>query len=136
MIVKSTHKKGQNLAERFAEERLRLDIGQDELAKICGVSRNTISYYECGRSAPKVDALAAFMRAGADIHYILIGRREGEPQPVMLSPDEIEVVDGYRASDDPGKEQIRLYIGAVATHCVKMNTSPMYRKRIDRKDSE
>ena len=122
-----------NIAERFSEERSRLEISQDDLAKLCGITRNTIYKYENGKAYPKADVLAAFMKAGADVYYILLGRRVDEPQPVMLAPDEVSVVHGYRASDAAGKEQIRLYVNAVTEHCVRKNTSPLIRKRIDKK---
>ena len=130
-----TEKAG-NLGERFAEERRRLDLDQTELAEICGVRRNTISSYECGESVPKSDALAAFMKLGADIYYILIGRKEGDPQPVMLDPDEIAVVDDYRASDEFGRDEIRSTATRSAARSMVQETSPVYRKRIDKKQPE
>ena len=131
--IVNTMSKILSIAERFSAERRRIQISQEELAEICGVKRGMIGLYERGKSKPNADVLAAFMKAGADVHYILLGRREDEPQPVMLAPDEIEIVDGYRASDDAGKEQIRLYVNAVATHAMVQETSPIYRKRIDKK---
>ena len=65
------------MGARFAEERLRLGLGVQELADLCGVTRQQISRLEKDGNAPGGDLLVAFVGIGADPGYLLLGRRSG-----------------------------------------------------------
>ena len=45
------------VGSRIKEERLKLNLTQEELGKLIGVSKTTISYYENGLEQPKMDKL-------------------------------------------------------------------------------
>ncbi|GAA5784679.1 helix-turn-helix domain-containing protein [Chitiniphilus shinanonensis] len=64
-------------AERMRDERKRLGLGQAEAGAAAGVSREMWSKYERGAAVPGGDALVGFALAGADIQYVLTGRRQG-----------------------------------------------------------
>jgi len=66
------------IAGRLAEERQRLGFSQQKLADLCASNRKSIARYERGENVPGGDFLAAFAAAGADVLYILTGRREGQ----------------------------------------------------------
>lgn len=59
---------------RIQEERKRLDLTIVALAQATGVSKGSQILYEKG-SPPTADYLSALLNLGADIHYILAGKR-------------------------------------------------------------
>lgn len=75
-----------SLGTRFREERERLRLEPNEAQRWCGVSREMISRYENDKATPGGEALAAFARLGADVNYILTGRRAHDGGP--FSPEE------------------------------------------------
>jgi transcriptional regulator with XRE-family HTH domain len=80
-------------AARLKSERTRLSLKQNELASMCGISREMWGKYERGIAVPGGDVLVSFAQAGADIQYILTGEKSGG---VALSRDESELVQHYR----------------------------------------
>lgn len=65
-----------NFSYRLYEERKRLGISQASAAQACGVSREMWGKYERGLAYPGCDIIEKFASCGADITYILTGRRE------------------------------------------------------------
>lgn len=64
-------------ADRFAEERERLEPTQESAALKCGVSREMWGKYERGQAVPGSNILLAFAALGADLQYISSGNRSG-----------------------------------------------------------
>lgn len=60
----------------MTEERTRLGKSRAELAKVCNKSTQAIGQFERGTSLPGSEVLIAYADAGADVLYILTGRRE------------------------------------------------------------
>ncbi|WP_234085332.1 helix-turn-helix domain-containing protein [Azonexus sp. R2A61] len=60
---------------RFREERLRLGFTQGQLAAPLVTTERTIISYEKGSTPPKLDKLILFYGIGADIGYVITGRR-------------------------------------------------------------
>lgn len=85
--------------ERLREERDRLGFTQQEMADRIGVRREMSSKYERGQAVPGGDALTAFAATGGDVQYVLTGQRSSN----ALSPDEAELLAGYRKLDLRGK---------------------------------
>jgi transcriptional regulator with XRE-family HTH domain len=107
------------ISARFRDERARLELSQEEVADICGVSRNAAAAWEKATSIP-ADALAKLFEHGFDPHYIVTGLRysnravkENYPQyfplsdslPAPLSPEEWKVLRRYRALSDAQRQQ-------------------------------
>jgi transcriptional regulator with XRE-family HTH domain len=65
-----------SIGTRLREERLRLGKSQDEFAHLAGVQRRAHIRYEQDERVPDAAYLAAIAAAGADVTYILTGRRE------------------------------------------------------------
>lgn len=65
-----------SVGTRLREERLRLAKSQEELAQMAGVQRRAHIRYEQDERVPDAAYLAAIAAAGADVTYILTGRRE------------------------------------------------------------
>ncbi|EGV2900929.1 TPA: helix-turn-helix transcriptional regulator [Salmonella enterica subsp. salamae] len=80
---------------RLKSERKRLSLNQADAAALCGVSRETWGKYERGAMVPGGDVLLSFALNGANVQYILTGENSGG---VMLTRDEIELIETYRAA--------------------------------------
>ena len=99
-----------NCGERLREERDRLKFTQQEMADRMGVRREMSSKYERGQAVPGGDALAAFATAGGDVQYVLTGQRSS----TALTPDEKELLSGYRGLDIRGKAGVLGMIDGMA----------------------
>lgn len=74
-----TSKKDKNIFlghARLAEARELMGLTQQEAATKYGVSRVTWGQWERGANAPSADALAGLAQDGADVLYILTGKRQ------------------------------------------------------------
>jgi transcriptional regulator with XRE-family HTH domain len=65
----------ENTWERLRSERERLHLTQQQLADAIGISRVSQGNYENGSRNPDMAYLSAIAGAGADVQYILTGRR-------------------------------------------------------------
>jgi transcriptional regulator with XRE-family HTH domain len=64
-----------SIGQRLREERERLNLSQDSLGEALGVDRRVIRNYEGNKTSPRADQLAKMMGLGADILYIVSGKR-------------------------------------------------------------
>jgi transcriptional regulator with XRE-family HTH domain len=67
-----------SVGERLREERLRLGHNQSDFAEIGGVQRRAQVNYEADERSPDAGYLAAIAAQGADIQYVVTGRRQGQ----------------------------------------------------------
>ncbi len=68
---------------RFKEERERLKANQSEVADWCAVAVKTVRRWEQGTPIPS-DKLAVLASHGADVQYILTGKRAAPGRPVAV----------------------------------------------------
>ena len=73
--------------ERLAEERARLGYGQGEFAALAGVGRGAQANYERGLRKPDLSYLERAAAAGADVQYIVTGRRARSEQDLAADLD-------------------------------------------------
>ena len=66
------------IGERLKEERIRLELTQLEMAEKCNVGRQAQVRYEAGERSPDGNYFAAIANVGADVQYILTGKRTGD----------------------------------------------------------
>lgn len=98
--------------KRLQEERQRLGLTQDEFAEIGGVKRRAQINYESGDRCPDGHYFSAIAAAGADVQYILTGKRSLNPpndprnttQQLYLVKSSTEAIeplhlDKYRAAE-------------------------------------
>lgn len=64
-----------SVGARLREERTRLSLSQEKLAAVAGVAKNTAINWEKDASSPTANSLIALGEAGADVLYILTGKR-------------------------------------------------------------
>lgn len=118
----------ENVSDRFRGERLRLGLGHAEVAAICGASRRAVINWEKGAKIP-AEALAALMPKGMDVIYVLAGRTQDAPQPMLLSPDEADLVTSYRALSEEAQGKVRAYLTAALELGVRKGTARGVRKK-------
>lgn len=63
------------LGDRLREERERLGFNQTDFAALAGSTRKTQFNYESGERTPDAAYLAAISAAGADVSYLVTGKR-------------------------------------------------------------
>lgn len=74
--VKGMDSENSHLGSRLREERIRLGFNQLDFAGIAEASKHSQLDWEKNRAAPNARALSAWAVVGADVLYILTGRRE------------------------------------------------------------
>lgn len=100
------------IGARLREERERLKLRQEELAALCDAGASSISNWKNGTSFPNARVLAAFAEAGADVGYILTGRRAARiEEPAAdyqgLTPREAAILDLLRGLGEDGLREIQ-----------------------------
>jgi DNA-binding XRE family transcriptional regulator len=88
---------------RLLEEREKIWQTQQQAADYFGVSRVTWGQCERGNATPSGDVLAGLSDIGADVSYILTGKR---CQPLASSPDEEMLMGAYRRATLAQKQAI------------------------------
>ena len=74
-------------SDRLKEERKRLGLIQDEMARIAGVAKSSYCNYEAGSREPTASFFANIAAAGADVTYILTGERSAGRQPEAIAEE-------------------------------------------------
>ncbi|TFF14626.1 XRE family transcriptional regulator [Pseudomonas sp. BCA14] len=93
------------------EERIRLNLSQEDLAQAGGVNRNTQGTYERGGRNPDTSYLAGVATLGVDTIYVLCGRRF---VGAGLSDDEAKVVANFRSIPEDDQRTIVRILKAMA----------------------
>ena len=88
---------------RLLEEREKIWSTQQQAADYFGVSRVTWGQCERGNATPSGDVLTGLADMGADVNYILTGKRS---YPMASSPDEEMLVGAYRRASLAQKQAI------------------------------
>ena len=81
-----------NIGDRLKEERERLRMTQESFSVAGGAGKRAYIRYEQGERLPDAGFLAALSASGADVLYVLTGRRSA----TALSPEEQTLLSYYR----------------------------------------
>ena len=81
------------IGARLEEERKRLQLSQEMVSTLCGVSREMWGKYERGLSVMGSDVLYNFSLSGADVLYILTGLRN---EQTAKTTQEISLLRAFR----------------------------------------
>lgn len=92
------------IGDRLKEERLRLGFNQADFAAVGGVAKTSQFNYEKGDRSPDAVYLAKVLQAGADVLYIVSGRRV--PAEAVLDPAEASLLSRYRAVGTRDRETV------------------------------
>lgn len=79
-MSKSTFLINENIGVRIKEERLRMNMSQQQIADACGVRRETWGRYESDKLEMGSTVFRAFVALGADMQYIISGIRAQEQE--------------------------------------------------------
>lgn len=88
---------------RLREERARLGLSQPAFAALAGASKGAQQNWEKDAASPNASALIAFAEAGADVLYILTGRRTGEGPELGLFQLTADLAGVRRDLLEPGR---------------------------------
>ena len=94
-----------NIGDRLREERTRISPSQQAFADLCEVSRGTVVAWEKGAQSPNAEVLMRLAVAGADVLYIVTGKRGSESAGV-LSEAESTLLTRWRS----GSPALRGYL--------------------------
>lgn len=75
--------------QRLAEERERLDLTQEQMAKAGGVAKRTYCNYENGDREPPSSFLGRLKDIGVDVGYLLLGVREFDSLGIDASEERL-----------------------------------------------
>lgn len=64
-----------NFGERLAHHRKNLNLSQSVFAEKCGIKQTTYSAYELNKADPSLETLNKIAGLGADIHYLVTGKK-------------------------------------------------------------
>ncbi|OLF53532.1 helix-turn-helix domain-containing protein [Pseudomonas chlororaphis] len=84
------------IGARLRQERERLGLSQKKFGEVGGVEANAQGRYESGDRVPKADYLSRVAVKGADVLYIVTGRRT-PARAENLSQCEERILVSYRA---------------------------------------
>jgi transcriptional regulator with XRE-family HTH domain len=88
--------------DRLIEERKRMGLNQADFGAIGGVTKQSQHMYEVGKRFPDVAYLAAIAAEGADVLYIVTGRRT--PNTLQtLSAEENALLASFSAAPQLGQ---------------------------------
>ncbi|MEO3714029.1 helix-turn-helix domain-containing protein [Roseateles flavus] len=87
------------IGQRLLAERKRLEMTQERMAVLAGVSKRSLTGYEAGERPMDVTTITGLQEAGVDVMYLLTG----EVDAGKLSPVEMDLVVNFRTLDDRGR---------------------------------
>ncbi len=96
-----------NVFFRLKNERLRLNLGQSDIADATDVSLKTVQRWEKEVAIPS-DKLALLANCGIDVQYVVTGQRSSN----VLPTDEVLILEKYRqASPEIKNKMLMLLLG-------------------------
>jgi transcriptional regulator with XRE-family HTH domain len=92
-----------SIGARLCEERVRLQMTQGALAKAVGISRTSATMYEAGRQMPGAEVMLGLHHLGADILFILTGKR-ARNAPLDVSRFDAALTEANRQSRENNEQ--------------------------------
>nr|DAM81746.1 MAG TPA: Repressor protein CI [Caudoviricetes sp.] len=97
-----------SISDRIKEARLNSGLTQEQLAKLIGVAKTTVTGYEKGTSEPNIETLGKIMDAlKVDANYLY---QDVTDFPVRVTYIEMQHINKYRELDEHGKEVIKYMV--------------------------
>lgn len=94
-----------NVFFRLKNERLRLNLGQSDIADATDVSLKTVQRWEKEVAIPS-DKLALLANCGIDVQYIVTGQRSSN----ILPTDEVLILEKYRQASPEIKNKMLMLL--------------------------
>jgi transcriptional regulator with XRE-family HTH domain len=118
---------------RLAEERKRLGLKQIDFADLVGTDSAKQSLYENDRRALRADYLARLADAGADVVYILTGRRS---ESVSLGEGASELLSAYFALPPELQEALQNLARSLRTELGGRGAPTLHARKLDYRAGE
>ncbi|WP_200928965.1 helix-turn-helix domain-containing protein [Pseudomonas monteilii] len=99
-----------SVGDRLREERVRLNLSQEDLAQAGGVNRNTQGSYERGARNPDTAYLLAVAQLGVEVGFVLFGKRSLDTE---LSVEETQIIEQYREIPEQDQRALRRFLKAM-----------------------
>jgi len=118
--------KNMAIPERLREVRKELALSQATLAQALNVTERSVMNWEQGIAAPNVNVLERYAALGADVLYVITGKRI-QPRAVEALPQrQRALIANYEAADKKGQHFIEY-----AAVCARKASEPRQsRKKI------
>lgn len=113
----------QDIGRRLAEERLRLNKSQQDMADAINTSRRSVISWEGGEAMPGADSLALLADQGVDVLYVVTSRRA-----VPSTGEDSQALTGYLRLGRQAREAVAKVIDA-------LNSGEPERERASPRDS-
>ncbi|MCU4395942.1 helix-turn-helix domain-containing protein [Acinetobacter junii] len=94
-----------NVFYRLKNERLRLNLGQSDIADATDVSLKTVQRWEKEVAIPS-DKLALLANCGIDVQYVVTGQRSSN----VLPTDEVLILEKYRQASPEIKNKMLMLL--------------------------
>lgn len=91
---------------RLREERERLGLTQEAFGAAGGVLKRAVINYEKGERFPDASFMAGIAAAGADVQYIVTGKR-ASADVAGLTPDEAQLLAIYKQADPDARQALQ-----------------------------
>lgn len=91
---------------RLREERERLGLTQEAFGAAGGVLKRAVINYEKGERFPDASFMAGVAAAGADVQYIVTGKRSSA-DAVGLTTDEAQLLTVYKQADPQARQALQ-----------------------------
>lgn len=96
------------LGDRLREERDRIKLTQDQLAKLMGVTPLTCGKYELNKTSPTAEFLMQLESVGIDPLYVLTGKRQQASEALPAEVDEVLIDRGIFTGQGPRQDQVHI----------------------------
>lgn len=104
------------MGDRLREERIRLDLSQEDLAQAGGVNRNTQGSYERGARNPDTAYLTGVAALGIDTVFVLTGQRL---MNTGLTDIEERIISQFRAITRDDQTALLRFLQAMADDVIR-----------------
>lgn len=94
------------LGDRLREERERIKLTQEQLAKCMGVSALTTGKYELNKTSPTAEFLLQLESVGIDPLYVLTGKRQQASEALPAEVDEVLMARGILTGQGLRQDQV------------------------------
>ena len=94
-----------SFGERLKAERTRLGLSQAAFAKAGGVRRATQHFYENDVRTPDIRYLESIQAAGANIEFLVLGRRTASPSADTVTLRYEVIASAYRAVEEFAEDE-------------------------------
>lgn len=91
---------------RLREERERLGLTQESFGAAGGVLKRAVINYEKGERFPDASFMAGVAAVGADVQYIVTGKR-ASADAVGLTSDEAQLLSIYKQADPQARQALQ-----------------------------